>query len=128
MTEQKAWVVAWKHKVTGVEGHGQPTELQLAKTWVDAMNKQCPDIFHYVVSKEELKKENVMNEAFKEGQQVRVVKGRVPSDPIVGKTGTVVGSTNDLSFFWVVCLDGQTYTDDEFGGELLRTDEIETLY
>ena len=71
--------------------------------------------------------ENVMNEAFKEGQQVRVIKGRVPSDPIVGKTGTVVGSTNDLSFFWVVCLDGQTYTDEE-PGELLRTDEIETLY
>ena len=72
--------------------------------------------------------ENYMNEAFKEGQQVRVVKGRVPSDPIVGKTGTVVGSTNDLSFFWVVCLDGQTYTDSDFGGELLRADEIETLY
>ena len=72
--------------------------------------------------------EKYMNEAFKEGQQVRVVKGRVASDPIVGKTGTVVGSTNDLSFFWVVCLDGQTYTDSDFGGELLRTDEIETLY
>ena len=71
--------------------------------------------------------ENYMNEAFKEGQQVRVIKGRVPSDPIVGKTGTVVGSTNDLSFFWVVCLDGQTYTNGE-SGELLRTDEIETLY
>ena len=74
-----------------------------------------------------------MNEAFKEGQQVRVVKGRVPSDPIVGKTGTVVGSTNDQtlvvvpSFFWVVCLDGQTYADGE-SGELLRTDEIEALY
>ena len=72
--------------------------------------------------------ENYMGKVFKEGQQVRVIKGRVPSDPIVGKTGTVVGSTNDLSFFWVVCLDGQTYTDDDFGGELLRTDEIETLY
>ena len=72
--------------------------------------------------------EKYMNEAFKEGQQVRVVKGRVASDPIVGKTGTVVGSTNDLSFFWVVCLDGQTYTDSDFGGQLLRTDEIETLY
>ena len=71
--------------------------------------------------------EKYMNAAFKEGQQVRVVKGRVPSDPIVGKTGTVVGSTNDLSFFWVVCLDGQTYTDKK-PGELLRTDEIETLY
>ena len=68
-----------------------------------------------------------MNEAFKEGQQVRVVKGGVASDPIVGKTGTVVGSTNNLSLFWVVCLDGQTYTDGE-SGELLRTDEIEALY
>ena len=71
--------------------------------------------------------ENYMGKVFKEGQQVRVIKGRVPSDPIVGKTGTVVGSTNDLSFFWVVCLDGQTYTNGE-SGELLRTDEIETLY
>ena len=71
--------------------------------------------------------EKYMNEAFKEGQQVRVIKGRVASDPIVGKTGTVVGSTNNLKFFWVVCLDGQTYTDEK-PGELLRTDEIETLY
>ena len=68
-----------------------------------------------------------MNEAFKEGQQVRVIKGRVPSDPIVGKTGTVVGNVGTIQPLWVICLDRKTYGKDSTD-TLLYSDEIETLY
>ena len=60
------------------------------------------------------------------GDHVRVIKARVAGDEIVGKTGTILGSTNDLKLFWIVCIDGKTYTEGE-EGDLLHTDEMELI-
>ena len=67
--------------------------------------------------------ENYMNEAFKEGQRVRVIV----SSPIIGKIGTVIRNTGTVNLFWVVRLDGETYDSDDTG-TLLNPSEIETLY
>ena len=67
-----------------------------------------------------------MTESFENGDRVRVVKARVASDEIVGKTGTILSSTNDLKLFWIVCIDGKTYTEGE-EGDLLHTHELELI-
>lgn len=67
-----------------------------------------------------------MTRVFKEGTRVRVVKNRVPSDPIIGKTGTVVRSTGTVHPLWVVRLDGETYSQDDTG-TLLNPSEIEAI-
>ena len=70
---------------------------------------------------------NYMNEAFKEGQRVRVIKGQVALSPIIGKIGTVIRNTGTVHPLWVVRLDGETYSSDDTG-TLLNPSEIETLY
>ena len=47
------FILAWKNKETGVEGHAQPTHGHLAQAWADAMNEKYPKIYHYVASEEE---------------------------------------------------------------------------
>ena len=71
--------------------------------------------------------ENYMNEAFKEGQRVRVIKSQVTPSRIIGKIGTVIRNTNTVHPLWVVRLDGETYDSDDTG-TLLNPSEIETLY
>lgn len=46
--------VAYKHAGgTGETHYGSPTSYTVAKSWVDAMNKQYPYLFHWVAPAEE---------------------------------------------------------------------------
>ena len=67
-----------------------------------------------------------MSPVFKEGDRVEIIKNRVDSDPIIGKTGTVVRSTCTVHPLWVVRLDGETYSQDDTG-TLLNPSEIKII-
>lgn len=67
-----------------------------------------------------------MSPVFKVGDRVEIIKNRVDSDPIIGKTGTVVGSTCTVHPFWNVRLDGKTYSSDNLGA-LLKPSEIQII-
>lgn len=42
-------VIAWKSKVTGFTGHGQPIPVETALTAVEDANKAYPDLDHVAV-------------------------------------------------------------------------------
>jgi len=49
MNEQ--YIICWKSKATGYVGHGDPISKSAAQSWVDRLNKECPEIFHWMVKK-----------------------------------------------------------------------------
>ena len=47
-SELQIYTVYWKHN-KGYSGHGEkPTTYNLAKAWVDHLNKKYPDMHHWV--------------------------------------------------------------------------------
>ena len=59
-------VIAWRKKAdySGAETfRGSPTTPAMAKLWAEKMNKECPDLMHWVESVEEGATEQQIDEA-----------------------------------------------------------------
>lgn len=67
-----------------------------------------------------------MTTNFNPGDRVRVLKGRGDLAAMVGKNGTIFGSTATVSPLWIVRIDHEAYTSDNTGA-LLNPSEIELI-
>ena len=48
MSDEK--IVYWRSKITGIEGHGNPTVSTLADIWVTYGNENFPEIEHIAIA------------------------------------------------------------------------------